>query len=172
MQHDLIAAAVQMTSGEDKAVNRATAERLLRRASAAGAELVVLPEYFNCLGDRRAMLAQAEPLPGPTSTWLAALAAELRITLVGGTVGSGKSSAAREIADALDAVLLASDALRKRLAGMAATDRSAASRGLYTAAAKHAVYRALLERAAPVLRAASSSSGPTCNSVEEMSLSP
>ncbi len=85
MQHDLIAAAVQMTSGEDQAVNRSTAERLIRRAAAAGAELVVLPEYFNCLGDRRAMLAQAEPLPGPTSTWLAAQAAELQITLVGGT---------------------------------------------------------------------------------------
>lgn len=75
------------------------------------------------------------------------------LVLVGGTVGSGKSSAAREIADALDAVLLSSDALRKRLAGMAPTDRSAAQRGLYSAAAKRAVYRGLCDRAAPVLRA-------------------
>lgn len=85
MLHDLTAAAVQMTSGEDKAANWATAERWIRRAVAAGADLVVLPEYFNCLGDRRGMLAEAEPLPGPTSTRLAAWAAELRITLVGGT---------------------------------------------------------------------------------------
>jgi predicted kinase len=75
------------------------------------------------------------------------------LVLVGGTVGSGKSSAAREIADALDAVLLSSDALRKRLAGLPATDRSAASRGLYAADARRAVYRALCDRAAPVLRA-------------------
>lgn len=85
MQHDLIAAAVQMNSGEDKADNWAAAERLVRRAVAEGAQLVVLPEYFNCLGDRRTMLAEAESLAGPTAEKLSAWAGELQITLVGGT---------------------------------------------------------------------------------------
>ena len=44
--------------------------------AADGARLVVLPEYFNCLGDRRTMLAEAEASDGPTAEWLAALARE------------------------------------------------------------------------------------------------
>lgn len=78
-------AAVQMNSGESKSENYAQAEALVRRAVADGARLVVLPEYFNCLGDRRKMLAEAEPLDGPTAQFLAGLARELKITLVGGT---------------------------------------------------------------------------------------
>ena len=74
------------------------------------------------------------------------------LVLVGGTVGSGKSSGARVVADALGGVVIASDLLRKRLAGLSPTDRSAARRGLYSAAAKNAVYRAMIERAVPVLR--------------------
>lgn len=78
-------AAVQMNSGESKSENFAQAEMLVRRAARDGAQLVVLPEYFNCLGDRRKMLAEAEPLDGPTAQFLAGLARELKITLVGGT---------------------------------------------------------------------------------------
>ena len=74
MTHTVTAAAVQMNSGEDKAGNCATAERLVRAAVAAGAALIVLPEYFNCLGDRRRMLAEAEPLDGPTASFLRGLA--------------------------------------------------------------------------------------------------
>jgi predicted amidohydrolase len=85
MQYDLEVAAVQMSSSEDKAANWATAERLIRRAVAEGARLVVLPEYFNCLGDRRVMLREAEPLRGPTAALLTRLARELQIVLVGGT---------------------------------------------------------------------------------------
>lgn len=85
MSTDFTVAAVQMNSGESKEANYAKAGALVRRAAAGGARLVVLPEYFNCLGDRRRMLAEAEELDGPTAQWLAALARELRITLVGGT---------------------------------------------------------------------------------------
>lgn len=85
MSYEFQAAAVQMNSGESKAENYAKAEALVRRAVGAGARLVVLPEYFNCLGDQRRMLAEAEPLDGPTAAFLAGLARELQITLVGGT---------------------------------------------------------------------------------------
>jgi len=95
MPNDLLVAAVQMNSGEVKAENYAKAGALVRRAAADGARLVVLPEYFNCLGDRRTMLAEAEELDGPTSQWLAALARELKITLVGGTFCERSPDAAR-----------------------------------------------------------------------------
>jgi predicted amidohydrolase len=92
---NLLVAAVQMNSGEAKTENYAKAGALVRRAAADGARLVVLPEYFNCLGDRRTMLAEAEELDGPTSQWLAALARELKITLVGGTFCERSPDAAR-----------------------------------------------------------------------------
>lgn len=85
MSAELIVAAVQLNSSEDKAANLATIERLVRRAAEAGAQLIVLPEYGNCLGDRRIMLAEAEPLDGPTAGLLCALAESLQVTLVGGT---------------------------------------------------------------------------------------
>jgi predicted amidohydrolase len=85
MRHDLTVAVVQMNSGEDRDANWREAERLVRQAAAAGAQIAVLPEYFNRLGDRRAMLAGAEPIPGPTSTFLAELARNAGLTLVGGT---------------------------------------------------------------------------------------
>src|SRR5438093_480096 len=43
-------AVVQMNSGEDKAQNLSTAERLLGEAAARGAELTVLPELYRRLG--------------------------------------------------------------------------------------------------------------------------
>lgn len=85
MSNEYTVAAVQMNSGESKSDNYAQAEGLVRKAAAGGAKLVVLPEYFNCLGDRRKMLAEAETLDGPTAQFLAGLARELQITLVGGT---------------------------------------------------------------------------------------
>ncbi len=85
MQQDLEIAVVQMSSSEDKHANWAAAERLVRQAADFGATFVVLPEYFNCLGDRRVMLEEAEPLDGPTAKFLQDLARTLHIVLVGGT---------------------------------------------------------------------------------------
>lgn len=78
-------AAVQMTSTVDWAANLATAGRLIADAVVEGAELVVLPEMFNCLGSGAELRAGAEPLDGPTAAWLAARAVEHQITLIGGT---------------------------------------------------------------------------------------
>ena len=48
--------------------------------------LVALPELFNCFGRFETVVAQAEPIPGPTSDAMSKLAARLGITLVAGSI--------------------------------------------------------------------------------------
>src|SRR5512133_322927 len=57
-------AAVQMTSRADKAANLEKAERLVAQAAATGADVVVLPEKWNAIGDAALYHATAEPLEG------------------------------------------------------------------------------------------------------------
>jgi predicted amidohydrolase len=84
--HDLVAAAIQMNSTEDKQGNLATATRLVEQAARAGADLVCLPEMFNCLGRFENVVAQAEPVPGPTCAAMSQLARRLRIRLAAGSI--------------------------------------------------------------------------------------
>ncbi len=81
-------AAVQMVSGPDWAANRDTAEQLVATAAAAGAGLVVLPEYFCLMGLRDSdKLALAEaPGNGPIQHFLSDVAREHGVWLVGGTL--------------------------------------------------------------------------------------
>src|SRR2546430_4480510 len=85
---DLIrVACVQMTSRADKAANLETAERLVTQAAATGADVVVLPEKWNAIGDAALYHATAEPLDGGES--VAAMSTWARthgITLVGGSI--------------------------------------------------------------------------------------
>ncbi len=80
------AAAIQLNSTGDKARNVKTAERLVRAAAADGAELAVLPEKWNLLGDSATQLAGAEPLDGPTISAARAWARELGIHLIAGSI--------------------------------------------------------------------------------------
>lgn len=80
------AAAIQLNSTADKARNMATADRLTREAAADGADLIVLPEKFNVLGEHEDYVAGAEPLDGPTISWARDTARELGVDLVAGSI--------------------------------------------------------------------------------------
>jgi predicted amidohydrolase len=82
----LVAAAVQMSSTPEKAQNLEVGEALIREAASAGAELVALPELWTCHGLDSVYRENAEPVPGPTTDFLAGLARELGIYLLGGSI--------------------------------------------------------------------------------------
>ncbi len=82
----MLVAAVQMTSGADKAHNLATAEKLIRAAHAKGARFIGLPEVFSWFGPEPERAANAEALEGPTLARMSQLAKELSITLLAGSV--------------------------------------------------------------------------------------
>jgi predicted kinase len=79
------------------------------------------------------------------------------LVLVGGVVGTGKSTVAEVLAQAFEAepgvAVVASDRVRKRLAGMEPLERSedGPDAGLYAPERVHETYAALCERAEPVL---------------------
>jgi predicted amidohydrolase len=58
----------------------------VRDAAARGAELIVLPEKWVVLGTADELRAGAEDLDGPALTWARAIASELRVDLVAGSL--------------------------------------------------------------------------------------
>jgi predicted amidohydrolase len=81
-----IGAAVQMVASDDKAANLKEAERWVRYAAGRRAKLVALPEVFIWRGSKKIEREQAEPIPGPSSISMAALARELQIYLLAGSI--------------------------------------------------------------------------------------
>ena len=79
-------AAVQLNSSADRAANLAAAERLVRAAAADGASLIVLPEKWTAMGSEEDLRAAAETLEGSAITWARALARELAVEIVAGSV--------------------------------------------------------------------------------------
>jgi deaminated glutathione amidase len=90
-------AALQMVSSPDWARNRDAAARLVAEAAAEGAELVALPEYFCLMGHKdtdKLDIAEAQAdahadsanSGGPIQRFLADMAREHRLWLVGGTL--------------------------------------------------------------------------------------
>ncbi|HVL31653.1 MAG TPA: carbon-nitrogen hydrolase family protein [Solirubrobacteraceae bacterium] len=79
-------AAVQLNSTADFDRNLEHADRLTRAAAADGAQLVVLPEKWTAIGRGDALRAAAQPLDGPAITWARAVALELGIDLVAGSI--------------------------------------------------------------------------------------
>jgi aminoglycoside phosphotransferase family enzyme/predicted kinase len=75
------------------------------------------------------------------------------IILLCGTVGSGKSTVARHLAQSLGGIPIASDRVRKVLSGLEASAHapSAPDEGIYRPERVEEVYRELLERASPVI---------------------
>jgi aminoglycoside phosphotransferase family enzyme/predicted kinase len=82
----------------------------------------------------------AAPQPGP-------------LVVVAGSVGTGKSTAAAILAETLGGAVVQADRVRKRLAGMAPTERQDAGwrEGIYAPEHTERTYAGLLERARPVL---------------------
>ncbi len=81
-----LAAAAQFRVVSDKAANLKIAGELIREAAGRGARVVALPELFFWGGRQEQDGAAAESIPGPTTEALAALARELGIYLVGGSI--------------------------------------------------------------------------------------
>jgi len=81
-------AAIQMVSGISLDANLSEALRLLTQATHAGAELVVLPEYFCFMGhsDADKLLLAETPGLGMVQDFLSDAARDLKIWLVGGTL--------------------------------------------------------------------------------------
>ena len=78
---------VQQNCTADRATNLAISEEGIRAAATGGAQLVMLQElhtslYF-CQHESTDLFDLAEPIPGPSTAWLAKLAKELKIVLVG-----------------------------------------------------------------------------------------
>jgi predicted amidohydrolase len=80
------AAAIQLNATDDVDRNLQHADRLTRRAAAAGAELVVLPEKWTVLGTREQLQAGTQSSDGPALAWARSVAAELGIELVAGSL--------------------------------------------------------------------------------------
>jgi deaminated glutathione amidase len=81
-----LAAAVQLRCTTDVARNLDRAEELIRRAASAGARFVATPENTAYLGAQFHKVELAESLDGPTARRLGALAGELGIHLLVGSL--------------------------------------------------------------------------------------
>ena len=87
MADRLRVACVQLNSGTIKADNLEKAERLVARAAATGADLVLLPEKWNAIGSADTLRANAEQLEGgETVEAMSGWARQHGITLVGGSI--------------------------------------------------------------------------------------
>ena len=76
----------QMLVGMDKKKNTDKALGMIREAAAAGADIISLPEMWNCPYANKYFRDYAEEADGPTVQALSAIAAELGIYLVGGSI--------------------------------------------------------------------------------------
>ncbi|MGA2319537.1 MAG: carbon-nitrogen hydrolase family protein [Solirubrobacteraceae bacterium] len=79
-------AAVQLNSSTDEAANLAAADRLTRAAAAEGASLIVLPEKWTALGPDEELRDAAQTLEGAAISWARAIASELGVDLVAGSI--------------------------------------------------------------------------------------
>ncbi len=80
------AGAIQLNATDDTDRNLHSADRLVRQAAAQGAELVALPETWTVLGGRDVIRSGAQDLDGEAITWARAIAAELGIDLLAGSL--------------------------------------------------------------------------------------
>ncbi len=77
---------VQMRCVKEPSANLKNAERWIRKAAKQGAQVICLPELFLseyfCQSEDHAYFGLAEPIPGPTTKKMEALAKELKVVLI------------------------------------------------------------------------------------------
>ena len=76
----------QMKGSFDKEESRNLAEKYIRTAAGNGAQIISLPEMWNCPYSNDYFREYAEPVHGPTVEFLSGLAKELGIWLIGGSI--------------------------------------------------------------------------------------
>jgi len=81
-----IVAAVQFCSNEDKNRNLKLANKYIDNAVKDGANVVVLPEMFNCCGHTKIMVENAEEIPGDSINFLSDKARTHEIYIVCGSI--------------------------------------------------------------------------------------
>lgn len=87
MLDEIRVACVQLTSRTDKAANLERAETLVARAAATGADVVLLPEKWNAIGNAETLHAAAETIEtGESVEAMRSWARRYGITLVGGSI--------------------------------------------------------------------------------------
>ena len=77
----------------------AAADRLVRAAAADGAKLIVLPEKWTALGRDEELRAAAETLEGPAVAWARAIARELAIDLIAGSIVESPAADRQKLAN-------------------------------------------------------------------------
>jgi predicted kinase len=120
------------------------AYRALVRAKVLGFQVSERPELVPAA---RALFALAGRFAEPRGP--------ARLLITTGVMGSGKSTVARAVAARLDAIVIRTDAVRKRLAGVGIHERAAAGfeQGLYTSHMSDRTYTKALQLAAEVVGA-------------------
>ena len=76
----------QMAGTLDKEETRAIAEKFVREAAENGAQVVALPEMWDCPYSNDYFRDYAEPADGPTVEFMSKLAADLGVYLIGGSI--------------------------------------------------------------------------------------
>lgn len=76
----------QIAGSADKELNKAKAEKFIREAAEGGAQIVCLPEMWNCPYSNDYFRKFAEPENGETVAFMSKIAKNLGIYLIGGTI--------------------------------------------------------------------------------------
>ena len=84
--NNTIVGLIQMSCSPDTAANLDKAADRVREAARAGANLICLPELFRaqyfCQREDHALFSLAEPIPGPSTERLAAIAREQKVVII------------------------------------------------------------------------------------------
>lgn len=86
MENKINVSVCQMMIGNDKDANLQKAGKLIAASAVRGADIVVLPEIFNAPYDVSLFPLYAESFPGPTTSFLAQIAKDHSICVVGGSI--------------------------------------------------------------------------------------